>query len=253
MGFGQIEAMTHDGLLLAYESQAGAAPTFLWLGGYRSDMTGTKAQVLAAWAHERNQAFVRFDYSGHGRSGGTFADGTISAWTADALAMLDYQTRGPVVLVGSSMGGWIALLAARARPERLAGLLLIAPAADFTERLIEPSLTPEARVALAATGRWEQSSACDAAPYVITREFLEDGRANSVMNAPIPVAGPVRIFAGGADPDVPLAHVLDLAGRIQAQDLEIHIVGDGDHRLSRPQDLEKLRTLADGLAGSLAR
>lgn len=252
MGFGQIEAMTHRGLQLAFERQPGAAPTFVWLGGFMSDMAGTKAQMFADWARERSQCFVRFDYSGHGRSGGGFADGTISAWTGDALAVIDRQTEGPLVLIGSSMGGWISLLAARARPARVKALLLIAPAPDFTERLMLPSFPPEALQQLAETGRWARPSAYDPEPYVITRRLIEDGRANLVMDAPIPFAGSVRIVAGAADPDVPLTHVQALNALIRSDDLAMHVVADGDHRLSRPQDLAKLRDLADELA-TLAR
>ncbi len=252
MGFGQIEAMTHRGLHLAFERQAGDAPTFVWLGGFMSDMAGTKAQMFAEWARERGQAFVRFDYSGHGVSGGAFTDGTISLWTGDALAVIDQQTEGPLVLIGSSMGGWISLLAARARPARVKALLLIAPAADFTERLMLPAFPPETLKQLAETGRWERPSAYDPQPYVITRELIEDGRANLVMDAPFPFAGPVRIVAGARDPDVPLAHVQTLRDAIQSHDLEMHVIPDGDHRLSRPQDLELLRALAEGLA-ALAR
>lgn len=248
MGFGQIEAMTHRGLQLAFERQAGAAPTCVWLGGFMSDMAGTKAQMYAEWARERGQAFVRFDYSGHGKSGGVFAEGTITTWTSDALAVIDRQTEGPLVLIGSSMGGWIALLAAQARPKRVKALLLIAPAADFTERLMLPSFPTEALNQLAETGRWERPSAYDPEPYVITRQLIEDGRANLVMDAPIPFAGPVRIVAGAADPDVPLAHVQALSKLIQSGDLQTHVVPDGDHRLSRPQDLAKLRALAEELA-----
>lgn len=252
MGFGQIEAITHRGLSLAFERQAGDPPTFVWLGGFMSDMAGTKAQMFAEWAGARGQAFVRFDYSGHGASGGAFTDGTISLWTGDALAVMDQQTEGPLVLIGSSMGGWISLLAARARPARVKGLLLIAPAADFTERLMLPSFPPEALKQLAETGRWERPSAYDPQPYVITRELIEDGRANLVMDAPFPFAGPVRIVAGALDPDVPLAHVRALRSAIQSGDLEMHVIPDGDHRLSRPQDLEQLRALAEGLV-ALAR
>src|SRR5262245_5857222 len=145
MPFGQIEALEHKGLSLAFERQDGAAPTFVWLGGFKSDMAGTKAQALAEWARASGQGFVRFDYSGHGQSGGRFEDLAVSDWLADALAVIDGLTQGPLVPVGSSMGGWIALLAARARPARVKGLLLIAPAADFTERLLWAALDAPTR------------------------------------------------------------------------------------------------------------
>lgn len=253
MGFGQIEAVEHDGLSLAFERQDGAAPTFVWLSGFKSDMAGTKAQTLAEWARDKGQGFVRFDYSGHGRSGGRFEDGTISRWLSDALAVIDAQTAGPLVLVGSSMGGWISLLAARARPERVAGLLLIAPAADFTERLMWASFGPEVRQEIEETGRWSRPSAYDPEPYVITRALIEDGRGNLVMDGAIPFSGPVRILQGGQDPDVPAAHARAVAEVIQSPDVRFDLIEDGDHRLSRPQDLERLLATADELADRLAR
>lgn len=253
MALGQIESLEHAGVQIAYERQPGTAPTFVWLGGFKSDMSGTKADTLANWAHRTGQAFVRFDYSGHGRSGGAFEDGTLSRWLGDTLGVLDRLTDGPLVLVGSSMGGWIALLAARARPQRVKGLLLIAPAADFTERLMWPGFTPDQQGRLMAEGRLELPSAYAPEPTVITRAMIEDGRAHLVMNAPFPFAGPVRILAGGQDPDVPLSHVTALAEVFQADDLQMHVTADGDHRLSRPQDLEHLVEIADCLRGKLAR
>lgn len=248
MGFGQIEAFVHEGVSLAFERQTGAAPTFVWLGGFKSDMAGTKAQRLAEWAHARGQGFVRFDYSGHGQSGGAFTDGTIGAWAGDAVAVIDKLTSGPLVLVGSSMGGWISLLAARARRERIAGLLLIAPAADFTERLMWASFPAEVRDQIMQTGRWERPSAYDPEPYVITRRLIEDGRRDLVMDGPIPFAGPVRILQGGADPDVPAAHAEAVYACIDSPNKDFILVGDGDHRLSRPQDLDLLTATADELA-----
>jgi pimeloyl-ACP methyl ester carboxylesterase len=253
MSFGQIETLAHDGVSLAFERLPGAAPTFVWLGGFKSDMSGAKAQALAGWARARNQAFVRFDYSGHGQSGGRFEERTISHWLGDALALMDAQSEGPLVLVGSSMGGWIALLAARERPGRVKGLLLIAPAADFTEALLWTSLAPEARRQITETGRWEQPSAYGADPYVITRALIEDGRRHLVMDSPIPFEGPVRILQGALDPDVPLAHVQHLAGLIRAPDVRFDIIPDGDHRLSRAQDLERLCAAATEVADALAR
>lgn len=252
MGFGQIEAFEHAGVRLAFERQSGAQPAFVWLGGFKSDMAGTKAQALADWARGQGQAFIRFDYSGHGRSGGRFEDGTISRWLDDALAVIDAQTEGPLVLVGSSMGAWIALLAARRRPERVAGLLLIAPAVDFTERLLWGSLPEEARRQIAQTGRWQRPSAYDPEPYVISRGLIEDGRTHLLMDGPIAFAGPVRILQGGVDPDVPEAHARALAARILSSDLRFDLIADGDHRLSRPQDLQRLVATAAALAGQLA-
>jgi pimeloyl-ACP methyl ester carboxylesterase len=252
MPFGQIETFTHNDVRLAFERQTGAAPTFVWLGGFKSDMAGAKAQRLAEWAHARNQAFVRFDYSGHGRSGGRFQDQTVSDWLDDTLAVLDAHSQGPLVLVGSSMGGWIALLAARRRPQRIKGLLLIAPAADFTEALLWTSLAPEARRQIMETGLLQQPSAYDAEPYVITRALIEDGRRHLIMGGPIVFDGPVRILQGARDPDVPHQHARALAGLIRAPDVRFDLIADGDHRLSRPQDLERLSAAATELAERLA-
>lgn len=252
MGFGQIETMARAGVDLAFERQDGQAPTFVWLGGFKSDMAGTKAEALANWAHDRGQGFVRFDYSGHGRSGGKFEDGTISRWLADALAVIDAQTEGPVALVGSSMGGWIALLAARARPERIKALLLIAPAADFTERLMWASFPEPVRRQILETGRWERPSAYDPEPYLITRALIEDGRKHLLMDRPIRFEGPVHIIQGGQDPDVPAAHARALTDLIQAPEISFELIEDGDHRLSRPQDLARLVATATQLANQLA-
>lgn len=252
MGFGQVEALAQAGLQLAYERLPGAAPTFVWLGGFKSDMAGTKAEALAAWARAGGQAFVRFDYAGHGRSEGRFEEQTVSRWLADALAVIDRLTEGPLVLVGSSMGGWLALRAARARPERVKALLLIAPAADFTERLMWAGFDEDVRRRILETGRWERPSAYDPEPYAITRQLIEDGRRHLIMDGPIPFAGPVRILQGGRDPDVPEAHARALAELIRSPDLRFDLIADGDHRLSRPQDLERLVSAANALSQQLS-
>jgi pimeloyl-ACP methyl ester carboxylesterase len=252
LAFGQIETFAHNGLHLAFERQAGASPTFLWLGGFKSDMAGTKAQALAEWARARGQGFVRFDYSGHGQSGGRFEDGAVSDWLGDALTVIDRQTEGPLVLVGSSMGGWLALLAARERPERVKGLVLIAPAADFTERLLWAGLDASTRREIELAGRWARPSAYGDEPYVITRRLIEDGRRRLIMDGPIRFDGPVRVMQGGRDPDVPAAHVETLVGLIRAPDVRFDLIADGDHRLSRPQDLKRLLAAATELAERLA-
>jgi len=252
MAFGEIEALEHQGEQIAFERLEGAAPTFVWLGGFKSDMAGTKAQTLAEWASERSQAFVRFDYSGHGVSGGKFEDGTISRWLSDTLAVLDQLTDGPLVLVGSSMGGWLALLAARARPERVKGLLLIAPAADFTERLMWAGFTPKERRQILAYGRLEQPSEYSTEPNIITRDLIEDGRKHLIMGAPIPFDGPCYILQGQADPDVPPSHVLELHDLIRTDNKMIDLIKDGDHRLSRPEDLDRLIQRASMIAKQLA-
>jgi hypothetical protein len=230
-----------DGAAIAYRKQDGGGPTVVMLGGFRSDMTGTKAQALADACAAAGRAFLRFDYFAHGQSSGDFADGTISRWRADALEAIDRLTEGRLLLVGSSMGGWIATLAALARPERIAGLVLIAPAHDFTEKLMSPSLPDEARAALTASGRWERPSAYGDGPYVITRKLLDDGAAWSVLDAPIAIDAPVRILQGMDDPDVPWPHALKVAQALAGKDVRLTLIKDGDHRLSRPQDITLLQ------------
>jgi hypothetical protein len=244
---GVIESLDRgDGVRLAYQSRAGAGPTFVWLCGFMSDMGGTKAEMLSQWAAARGQAFLRMDYSGHGRSGGAFEEGTIGRWRDDALAVIERASAGPLVLVGSSMGAWIALLLVAALKPRIAGMLLIAPAPDFTEDLLWPRLPEEARRAIMDEGRWR---APDGAIY--TRALIEDGRRFSALKAPIPFQGPVRILQGGEDADIPWRRSLELVDRFAAADMEFILVKDGDHRLSRPQDLARLRRCADALADAL--
>jgi hypothetical protein len=242
---------TPQGRRIAYEAIAGRGPTLVWLSGFNSDMMGTKAQALAAWSQQSGQAFVRFDYSGHGRSCGVFTDGTISAWLEDSLAVIDAVTAGPLVLVGSSMGGWLSLLAARARPARIKGLLLIAPAADFTSRLMGPALPPEAKAALAATGRWAMPSAYGA-PTIITQALLDDGDRHTLLPGPIAFDGPVRILQGQLDPDAPWPHALATADALAGADVHVTLVKDGDHRLSRPQDIALLERTAAQLCAELS-
>ena len=229
-----------NGHALAWRRVRGRGPTVVWLGGFHSDMTGTKAQALADWAAAEGRAFLRFDYFGHGQSSGAFADGTISQWREDALAVIDGLIDGPVVLVGSSMGGWLAVLAALARPERVAALALVAPAADFTEALIRPALSPEALAAIARDGSWRRPSAYEDGAYAITRTLLEDGAQWCVLPGPVAVTAPVRILQGGQDPDVPWRHALALTEALTSEDVVFTLVRDGDHRLSRPQDLARL-------------
>jgi hypothetical protein len=216
-------------------------------------MAGTKAQALADWAADQGRDFLRFDYFGHGLSSGAFEHGTVTRWRADALAVIDALTEGPLVLVGSSMGGWLACLAALSRPERVGGLVLIAPAADFTERLIWPSLSHEARHAIQVQGVWMRQSAYGD-PDPITRALIEDGRRWSILPGPVAITAPVTILQGGADPDVPWRHALDLALAIGFENLVFTMIGDGDHRLSRLDDLARLKaavvdTLARGGLG----
>jgi len=233
-----------DGARLSWRRVSGRGPTLVWLGGFRSDMSGTKAETLAAWAAAHGRDFLRFDYFGHGQSDGDFELGTITHWRADVLAVLDHLTQGTAVLVGSSMGGWLGCLAALARPERISGLLLIAPAVDFTERLLAPELTREAREALARDGVWRRPSPFDPVGYAITRRLLEDGARWSILPGPISIEAPVRILQGVADAEVPWRHALDLALALKGQDVVFSLIRDGDHRLSRPQDLDRLTAFA---------
>ena len=190
---------------------AGSGPTVVWLGGFHSEMIGTKAQALAEWAAARGRDFLRFDYAGHGESGGAFEHGTITRWRGDVLAVIDQLTDGPLVLVGSSMGGWLACLAALARPDRVRALVLIAPAADFTSALLEPSLSAAARAALKRDGMWRAPSAYGDDGYPITRALLEDGARWTILPGPISIKAPTRILQGGGDAEVPWRHALELA------------------------------------------
>lgn len=228
-----------DGVRLAWRAVKGDGPTAVWLGGFMSDMTGTKAEALARWALATGRGYLRFDYSGHGRSEGAFADGTITRWREDALRVIAELTTGPLVLVGSSMGGWLACLVAMAAPERVKALVLVAPAADFTEKLMKPGFPPQGLAALERDGVWMRPSEYGE-PYPITRALIEDGARWSILQGAVPVEAPVRILQGGRDPDVPWTHALELANQIAGQDVVFTLVRDGDHRLSRDEDIARL-------------
>ena len=237
-----------DGVELAWARRGGTDPTVVFLPGFRSDMTGDKATALAAFCAERGQAMLRFDYSGHGVSGGRFEDGTIGRWTDDALAVIDRLTEGPLVLVGSSMGGWIALLAALARPDRVAALIGIAAAPDFTETLMWQAMSFEQRATLMRDGVLPRPSEYGE-PYPITRALIEDGRNRLLLHASIALDCPVRLLHGQDDPDVPWEMALRIAEQLTSQDVQVILVKDGDHRLSRPQDLALLRRTLAPLLG----
>jgi pimeloyl-ACP methyl ester carboxylesterase len=212
----------------------------MFCGGFRSDMTGTKAAALDAWAGSAGQSFVRFDYRGHGESSGDFTDGTVGLWRDDALLVLDEASTGPMVLVGSSMGAWIALLAALARPDRVKGLVLIAPAVDFTEALIWDRLPADVRAALARDGEWQRPSDYADEPDRITMRLIEEGRAHLLLGGPIPFRGPVRILHGMEDETVPWRHGLATAEALESRDVLLTLVKGGDPRLTDPADLERL-------------
>jgi pimeloyl-ACP methyl ester carboxylesterase len=225
--------------------------TFVWMCGFKSDISGTKVLRLEDWTNRTGHGFLAFDYSGHGQSDGAFEDGTVSQWRADALAAIDSQTDGPLVIVGSSMGGWMALLAALARPDRVKGLVLIAPAPDFTEKLMWPDFPPEAQAEIMEKGFTLRPSDYDE-PYTITRALIEDGRQWQVLDKPIAFDGPVRILQGMQDSDVPWTHAARLVDALIASDLTITLIKDGDHRLSREQDIARLLATCDEVAATLA-
>ncbi len=228
-----------DGVELAWKRLSGRGPTIVFLPGFRSDMEGAKALYLADFAAARGQALLRLDYSGHGASGGRFEEATIGRWTADALEMIDGLTEGPLLLVGSSMGGWIGLNLALARPERVAAYIGIAAAPDFTETLIWEPMPPPARAALMEQGVIHTPSEYGE-PLPITRALIEDGRRHLRLGGPIPLRCPVRLLQGQRDPDVPWRTALTLAERIESADVQVILIKDGDHRLSRDSDLALL-------------
>lgn len=229
---------------IAVRAAEGSSPGVVWLGGFNSDMNGTKAQALAGWAAGRTRACVRFDYSGHGESGGTFADGTIGRWLEESIAVYSAFCRGPQIVVGSSMGGWMALLLARALRRTggapLAGLVLIAPAVDFTEVLMWQKFPAAVKRELEEKGQWLRPSEYADRPYVITRTLIEEGRQHLLLGGLIETGCPVRILQGAADPDVPWQHAVELVSRLAQDDVVLGLVKDGDHRLSRPEDLDRL-------------
>ena len=232
------------GAHVAYLNRAGRTPGVLWLGGFKSEMTGTKAAALDEWAAREARACVRFDYFGHGASSGDFREGTVTRWLDDSLAVLDKLTDGPQILAGSSMGGWLALHAALLRPKRVAALLLIAPATDFTERLMWDSFDAGAKRQIMETGVWLRASAYDPKPYPITRALIEDGRKHLLLGQPIAVSCPVRIVQGMNDPDVPWQHAMKLVDAL-GPDTQLTLVKDGDHRLSKPHEIALIeRTLS---------
>ena len=237
--------LLHDGVELAWAHLPGRGPTLVFLPGFKSDMAGSKAMHLRDWAASQGQAVLRLDYSGHGASGGVFEEGTIGRWAADARAVIEACTTGPLLLVGSSMGGWIMLLLARAMPARITALVGIAAAPDFTETLLWEGLTPAERAALENDGYVERPSIYGEQPYRFTRALIEDGRAQRLLDKPIAVACPVRLLQGQRDPDVPWPTALAIAEHLASEDVEVTLIKDGDHRLSRPQDLDLLvRTVA---------
>jgi pimeloyl-ACP methyl ester carboxylesterase len=236
-----------DGTGIAYARLNGRSPGVIFFSGFHSDMTGIKATALEAHCRARGQAYVRFDYLGHGTSSGRFEDGTIGRWTEDALAVIDELSTGPQVLVGSSMGGWLMLLAALQRPERIHGLVGVASAPDFTEELLRPNLGAEAQAALESAGVWKRPSAYGPDPYPITRTFLEEAKRHLVLGERHALDCPVRLIHGMADPDVPFVYSFALAEAVATGDVAISLIKDGDHRLSRDVDIRRLCRTVDEL------
>jgi pimeloyl-ACP methyl ester carboxylesterase len=232
---------------IAVRARAGSSPGLLWLGGFKSDMQGTKALALDSWAAAHGRACVRFDYSGHGESAGRFVDGSIGRWLEESVAVFDQFCMGPQVVIGSSMGGWMALLLARALARRkapapravLAGLVLIAPAPDFTEELMWKGFSAEIRDEIETKGVWLRPSEYGES-YPITRQLIEEGRNHLLLGSAIEVGCPVRILQGKQDPDVPWQHAFALAHRLPSDDVVLTMIQDGDHRLSRPQDIARI-------------
>ncbi len=236
-----------DGTAIAYHHTPGATPGVIFCGGFMSDMTGNKARALEAHCRAAGRQYTRFDYRGHGQSGGAFTDATVGDWKGDALAVFDQVTSGPQVVVGSSMGGWIMLLLALARPDRVAGLVGIAPAPDFVVRMWE-GFPDEIKETLRRDGVYRRPSQYSDEPYAITMKLLEEGRNHLIMDKPIPVACPVRILHGMADPDVPWRYSLKIVERLAGDDVAVHFTKAGDHRLSTPEDLRRLCDTVDELA-----
>jgi pimeloyl-ACP methyl ester carboxylesterase len=231
---------------IAVRSFAGAAPALLWLGGFKSDMKGIKAEALDRWAHDQERGITRFDYSGHGESDGDFAQGTVGRWLEESLAVCAAYCRGPQVVIGSSMGAWLALLLVRELARRktasasVVGLVLVAPAVDFTEELMWKRFPPEVKREIEQAGGFTRPSPYSAEPYLITRGLIEEGRRHLLLDGMIETGCPVRILHGVQDADVPWQHAVELTARFAQDDVVLTLVKDGDHRLSRPADIERL-------------
>lgn len=240
-----------SGEQIAYHKLKGESPGVIFLGGFRSNMNGTKATALHEHCRRTGRAFLRFDYQGHGQSSGEFTDGSIGQWSKDAIAALDQLTEGPQILIGSSMGGWIMLLVALARPQRVAGLIGVAAAPDFTEDLMWNRYGAEVRETLLEDGIYYEPSAYDDEPYPITLKLIEDGRTHLLLDRMIAIHCPVRLFHGMRDPDVPWMTAPQLTSKLLSDDIKVMLIKDGDHTLSREQDLARLFATLDELCETL--
>ena len=240
-----------DGESLAYKQVSGEGPTVIWIGGFRSDMEGTKALALEAAAKARGWAFLRYDHFAHGRSSGDWKAATIGRWREDAVAVID-SIPGPVVLVGSSMGGWIALLAALARPQAVAGLVLVNPAQDFTERLMWPGLADHERQAILRDGETVVVEEGLGA-YALTRTMFEEAKGWMLLDGAIGITAPAHVLQGRADATVPWTHAIELVERLKGGDVRLDLIEGGDHRLSTPADLDRLVAAVDAMRSSSER
>ncbi len=240
-----------DGAHIAYHSTSGDGPGIIFLGGFRSDMTGTKATALEAVCQSAGRPFVRFDYFGHGKSSGDFREGTIGRWLEDSVAVLDELTRGPQILVGSSMGGWLMLRVATTRPDRVAGLIGLAAAPDFTEELMWPSFDDDIRRKLETDGVYLEHSQYDPEPTPITMQLIQEGRAHLVLDDGVEFDGPVRLLQGMEDPDVPWQHAVRLMEALRGDDITLTLIKHGDHRLSTPPDIALLARTLEEVCASL--
>lgn len=228
-----------DGKRIAYQRVAGSSPGVIFFGGFKSDMTGTKAVVLEQWCRKQGRAFVRFDYSGHGQSSGNFEDGTIGEWLEDALTVFDRLTEGAQIIVGSSMGGWLSLLATLARPQRVHALVTLACATDFTQQLLLPMFSDTQKQQLEREGRvLIPCDYDDQQPYPITRHLLDEGEHHCLLNRSIPIRCPVRLFHGMRDPDVPWEFSRRTCEKLESTDVSLTLIKQGDHRLSEPAHLK---------------
>jgi pimeloyl-ACP methyl ester carboxylesterase len=245
-------AVRNDGVKIAYRLSEGRSPCVVFFGGFKSDMNGTKAMALESHCRKQGRAFLRFDYQGHGQSSGAFEDGTIGCWTEDSLFIIDHLIKGPCVLVGSSMGGWIMLLTALAQPEKVAGLLGIAAAPDFTEDLILASLSAAQKENLEKDGHVDLPSEYDGS-YPITKALIEDGREHLLLRQKIPLLVPLRLIHGMKDADVPWQTSLQLSQMIASENVETILVKDGDHRLSEADDLSRINGVLDALLENIER
>ena len=242
--------LTEEGEKIAYKMSDGSGPTIIWCGGLNSDMDGSKATHFHEWAKNQRRSFIRFDYYGHGASSGLFGDGTISRWGEDVVSVIDALAEQEIILIGSSMGGWSSMLAARARPERVKALLLINPAPDFTEKLMWAHWPEETKNNILINGVHFEPSEYEE-PYEYRKTLIEDGRAHQLLDAPFIFEGPVHIFQGGMDEVVPPDYSRRIVDVVSSDDILCTLIKSGDHSLSRPQDLIQMTSALADLCNKL--